>query len=78
MEDSIMEGLFREKSLERISSPEQLDDHICVTTTPVWLVLLATIVILLGMLAWSIFGTVTVNNADGTAKTVHPISFVTN
>ena len=73
-----MEGLFREKSLERISSPEQLDDHICVTTTPVWLVLAATVVILAGMLAWGIFGTVSVEGDDGNTRNVHPITFVTN
>ncbi|MCR5672295.1 MAG: hypothetical protein K6F87_01095 [Lachnospiraceae bacterium] len=72
------EGLFREKSLERISSPEQLDDRISVTTIPVWLVLLATIVILAGMLVWGIFGTVDVTDTNGTTQTVHPITFVTN
>ena len=53
-----MEGLFREKSLERVSSPEQLDDYIRVTTPSVWIVLAATVIILAGMLAWSVFGTV--------------------
>ena len=72
------EGLFREKSLERISSPEQLDDRISVTTIPVWLVLLATIVILAGMLVWGLFGTVDVTDTNGTTRTVHPITFVTN
>lgn len=71
-------GLFREKSLERVSSPEQLDDYIRVTTPSVWIVLLATVFILAGMLAWSIFGTVTMTDDDGSTKTIHPITFVTN
>lgn len=73
-----MEGLFREKSLERVSSPEQLDDYIRVTTPSVWIVLAATVIILAGMLAWSVFGTVNVTDDNGTSQEVHPITYVTN
>lgn len=73
-----MSDLFRKKSIDRVSSPEQLNDYIRVTTPSVWLVLLAVILLLIGMLIWSIFGQVTVTNADGTTETVHPISFIIN
>ena len=73
-----MSDLFRKKSMEKISSPEELNDYIRVTTPSVWLVLLATVILLLGMLAWSIFGTVNMENADGSMQSVHPITFVTN
>ena len=73
-----MSDLFRKKSIDRVSSPEQLNDYIRVTTPSVWLVLLAVILLLIGMLIWSIFGKVTVTNADGTTETVHPISFIIN
>jgi hypothetical protein len=73
-----MSDLFRKKSLERINSPEELSDYIRVTTPSVWLVLLATAILLAGMLAWSILGTVEVEGANGGVKEVHPISFVTN
>ena len=73
-----MSNIFREKSLERVSSPEQLNDYIRVTTPSVWLVLLAVIILLLGMLAWSIFGTVEVQKDDGKTEEIHPITFVTN
>lgn len=73
-----MSELFREKSLERISTPEQLNDYIKVTTPSVWLVLIAVVVLLVGIMAWSIMGTVTVENKDGVTQTVHPITFVTN
>ena len=36
-------GLYREKSMERISSPEKLNDYMCVTTPSVWLVLAAVL-----------------------------------
>ncbi len=73
-----MSDLFRKKSLDRISSPEELNDYIRVTTPSVWLILVATVILLLGMLAWSIFGTVDKQNTDGSTTTMHPITFVTN
>ena len=73
-----MSGLFREKSIERVSSPEELNDYIRVTSPSVWLVLLGTVVLLVGMLAWCVLGTVAVENEDGTTTQVHPIEFVTN
>ena len=45
--------LFRAKSLERISSPEQLNDYLRVTNPAVWLVLTAVILMLAGVLIWS-------------------------
>ena len=42
-------GIFRKKSIERISSPEQLHDYIRVTTPGVWLVLIAIIILLVGV-----------------------------
>ncbi|MCR5683912.1 MAG: hypothetical protein K6G81_00630 [Lachnospiraceae bacterium] len=71
-------SIFREKSIERISSPEQLNDYIRVTTPSVWLVLAAVIILLAGMFAWSIFGTVEAHTADGSVETIHPITYVTN
>ena len=73
-----MSDLFRKKSLDRVSSPEELNDYIRVTTPSVWLILAATVVLLLGILAWSVFGTVESENSDGTTQMVHPITFVTN
>ncbi len=71
-------GIFREKSIERISSPEELNDYIRVTTPSVWLVLAALIVLLAGMLAWSALGTVEAHAADGSTEEIHPIVYVTN
>lgn len=73
-----MGELYREKSLERITSPEQLNDYIRVTTPSVWLVLISVIIMLIGILSWCIFGEVTMTEQDGTKSTVHPITFVTN
>ena len=70
--------IFREKSMERISSPEELNDRIRVATPSLWLVLAALVLLLAGMLAWCVFGTVEVHNPDGSVEQVHPIVFVTN
>ncbi len=71
-------SVFRKKSLEQINSPEQLDDYIRVTTPSVWIVLLALVVLLVGVLAWSILGTMEVHDEEGNVKEVHPITYVTN
>ena len=48
--------IFRKKSLERISSPEKLDDYLKVSTPSLWIVLLAVIVMLLGVFVWASVG----------------------
>ena len=50
--------IFRKKSLEQISSPEQLHDYLHVTNPAVWLVLTAVILLLVGGLIWSSFATI--------------------
>ena len=50
------EGLFRKKSLERISSPEQLDEYLKVTNPAVWLVFCGVIIFLAGVVVWSLLG----------------------
>ena len=73
-----MGSIFRDKSLERISSPDQMDDYIRVTTPSVWIALLALVILLIGILAWSILGTVEVHDQEGNPAEVHPITYVTN
>lgn len=50
--------IFREKSLERINSPEALDKYIKSTKPSTWFLLLAIIVFLCGTLTWATFGKV--------------------
>ena len=47
------EKIFREKSLDRISSPEQLDDYLKVSTPSLWLLLSAVIILLVGIIVWA-------------------------
>ena len=48
--------VFREKSVERIASPEQLQDYMRVTNPGVWMVLAAVIVLLAGIFVATVFG----------------------
>lgn len=48
--------LFRAKSLDRISSPEDLSDYVRVANPGVWLILCGVVILLVGMLVWSVFG----------------------
>lgn len=50
------EQLFRQKSIDRVSSPEQLDAYIRVMNPGVWLVLAAVVVLLAGACVWGVLG----------------------
>lgn len=44
--------LYRKESLDRIQSPEQLNDYLRVTNPSVWILLIAVILLLVGLLVW--------------------------
>lgn len=71
-------SIFRKKSMDRVSSPEQLNDYIRVTSPGVWLFLIALILLLTGFIIWAAFGRLDVAAADGSVQSVAPITFVTN
>ena len=50
------EKIFRQKSLDKIKSPESLDDCIQVSNPEVWLLLISVIILLAGACVWGIFG----------------------
>lgn len=50
------ENLFRKKNLDKVASPEQLDDYIRVSNPSAWAVLAAFIILLVGICVWGIFG----------------------
>ena len=54
------------ENARRISSPEQLNDYLKVTTPKIWLLLLAVALIIVGLLLWSGFTTIE-SYATGTA-----------
>lgn len=56
--ERVMTQVFREKSLARMSSPEQLDQYIHVSNPSVWVILGAIVLLLLGGIVWSCVGTI--------------------
>lgn len=72
------DGIFREKSIKRVSSPEQLGDYIRVSNPSVWMVLAAVIVLLVGVCIWGIFGKLeTTVSAPVTVKNGQAVCYVT-
>lgn len=59
-------SIFRQTSLERISSPEQLTDYLRVTNPGIWALLAAIIFLLAGLFVWSMTGNLE-TVADGVA-----------
>jgi hypothetical protein len=49
-------SIFRKKSLDRISSPEAIDDYIKIMRPGMWLVLAAILLVLAAAVIWSITG----------------------
>lgn len=47
------EQLFRKKSLDKISSPDKLDDYLKVSSPSLWLIMLAVVILLVGTLVWA-------------------------
>lgn len=71
--------VFRKSLLEKMSSPDQLDKMIVITTPSSWLALLGGAIIVVVVLIWSVYGHIPVNmEANGIfisdQKIVHQIS----
>ncbi len=61
--------LFRKSSIDRISSPEQLNDYIRVTNPSIWVILAAIIILLASAIIWGGFGSIpTKITTSGVAK----------
>lgn len=50
--------LFRESSLKRISSPEDLNDYVRVANPGVWMTLAAIVILLVGFIVWGSMGNI--------------------
>lgn len=63
------ENIFNKKSIEKMKSPESLNDYIKVSNPGVWMLIAGILLLLIGACVWGIFGSI-----DGVA----PISFIIN
>ena len=75
-------GPAETKKPMRISSPEQVDDYIRVTTPGMWLLAAAVFVLLAALVIWGFAGKVEVRTVDENGQTateyIAPASFVTD
>ncbi len=70
-------SVFREKSLERMQSPEQMDKYIKVIGPSVWLALGGFLVLLAGLVIWSFSATLTTElSLKGVALNGHAVCYV--
>ena len=69
--------LFRKEAVDRVASPEQLNDYIHVTSPAIWMALAGIILILVGAIVWGIFGSVyTTINCAGTANNRNLVLYI--
>ncbi len=50
-------SIFRQESLDRVASPEKLNDYIKVSNPSIWLVMLALFALVVGVCVWGATGT---------------------
>ena len=48
--------IFREKNVDELNSPDELNEYLRVTSPSIWLVMAAVIVLLLGLIVWASVG----------------------
>ena len=73
------ESIFRQKSLDRISSPEEIDNYIRVTRPSLWLALGVIILLLAALILWSVTARIeSTMVVDGQIVTeqIAPVSFL--
>ena len=52
-------SIFNKKATETLRNPDDLDKFVRVTNPSVWVVLVACVMLVVGLLAWGVFGAVT-------------------
>ncbi|MDR1706028.1 MAG: hypothetical protein LBS19_15275 [Clostridiales bacterium] len=74
--DEQKQSVFRKSALDRLSSPEDLNKYIRVTTPAAWLLAAAAALILAGFLVWGFLGKVEIINAAGGTEWIRPVNFL--
>lgn len=55
------DNIFRQKNIDRINSPESLNDYVKVTNPSVWIVLIGVVVLIIGAIVFGTVGKVDTN-----------------
>ena len=73
------QSIFRQKSLDRISSPEEIDNYMRVTRPSLWLALGVIILLLAALILWSVTARIeatTVVDGQTVTELIAPVSFL--
>lgn len=71
-------SIFNKKATEKLRSPDDLDKYVRVTNPSIWVVFGACVALLVGLLAWGVFGSVTTSvTTTGVCMDKHAICFLT-
>ena len=73
------ESIFRQKSLDRISLPEEIDNYMKVTRPSLWLTLGVIVLLLAALILWSVTARIeatTVSDGQTVTEQIAPISFL--
>jgi hypothetical protein len=71
-------SIFNKKATEKLRSPDDLDKYVRVTNPSIWVVFGACVALLVGLLAWGVFGSVTTSvTTTGVCMNNHAICFLT-
>ena len=71
------QSIFNKKATEKLQSPDDLDKYVRVTNPSVWVVVGACAALLIGLLAWGLFGAVfTSVSATGVMVDNKPICYL--
>lgn len=52
----MQEEIFRKKSIDRVASPEALDDYVKVASPGIWMLLVGIIILLISVCIWGVVG----------------------
>jgi len=63
------DGLYRQQALDRLTSPEQLDDAVATIGSGAVLTLVGLALVTAGLVIWGFFGTVTIPADAGATAT---------
>ena len=72
-------SIFNRQALERLNTPDDLEKYVQVTNPSVWAILFACLFLLVGLLAWGVFGTVSTSvTAKGVVANGHATCFLSS
>ncbi|MBR3317065.1 MAG: hypothetical protein IKG21_04510 [Atopobiaceae bacterium] len=68
MAESNKRVMFRKEAMDRISNPDDLDASLQVTSPAVWVIVFGVVALVVGVLAWGVFGSVSTTIVEGAIK----------